>query len=119
MAVRRESVGASRHTVFVTETTESEDSSIEAGNAPPERSRSQVTLRSLAPSYLDSQHSGYVRHLENAIEDTRNRNIALTGRYGAGKSSVLDQFESKHKDKTLRISIHSSAWRLADSNNEG
>lgn len=90
----------------MTETTESEDSSIEAENAPEASARAQVTLRSLAPLYLDSQHSGYVRHLENAIEDTRNRNIALTGRYGAGKSSVLDQFESKHKDQTLRISIN-------------
>ncbi|BCW70688.1 hypothetical protein NicSoilB8_17320 [Arthrobacter sp. NicSoilB8] len=63
-------------------------------------------MRSLAPAYGETQHSGYVRHLENAITDPKNRNIALTGRYGAGKSSVLDKFESDHLDKTLRISIN-------------
>jgi len=47
-----------------------------------------------------------VRHLEDAIKEPKNRNIALTGRYGSGKSSVLDDFEAKHKDKTLRISIN-------------
>jgi hypothetical protein len=77
-----------------------------AGGNPPQGQGPGVTLRSLAPAYVETQHSGYVRHLENAITDPKNRNIALTGRYGAGKSSVLDKFESEHEDKTLRISIN-------------
>ncbi|MCR2818930.1 ABC transporter ATP-binding protein [Microbacterium sp. zg.Y1090] len=64
-----------------------------------------LKLRTLAPEYKDAHHSVYVRHLENAVQERRNRNIALTGRYGAGKSSVLDQFERNHRDKTVRISI--------------
>lgn len=67
---------------------------------------SPVRLRSLAPEYVESQHDSYVRHLQDAIENPKNKNIALTGRYGAGKSSVLDEFESKNKGKTLRISIN-------------
>lgn len=64
----------------------------------------RLTLRSLAPEYLPD-HSGYFQHLEDAIEDRENRNIALTGRNGSGKSSVLDEFERSHLRKTLRICI--------------
>ncbi len=67
--------------------------------------RSAIKLRSLAPEYICAEHGVYVRHLEDAIEDPRNRNIALTGRYGTGKSSVLDEFSILHKDSTIRISI--------------
>lgn len=69
----------------------------------PER---QVKLRTLAPEYDEDQHGIYVRHLEDAIREKKNRNIALTGRYGSGKSSVLDAFEKKHQRSTVRISIN-------------
>ncbi len=49
-------------------------------------------LKSLAPEYDQSSHGTYVARLNTAVADVRNRNIALTGRYGAGKSSILDQF---------------------------
>lgn len=65
-----------------------------------------VQLRTLAPEYDEEKHGIYVRHLEDAIQEKKNRNIALTGRYGSGKSSVLDSFENKHKESTLRISIN-------------
>lgn len=66
----------------------------------------KIRLKTLAPEYKGDHHSLYVRHLDQAIEDKRNRNMALTGRYGAGKSSVLDQFERNHQDDTVRISIN-------------
>lgn len=66
----------------------------------------QIALRSLAPEFDQDQHGIYVRHLEEAVLDDRNRNIALTGRYGAGKSSVLDAFEKNHRQTTVRISIN-------------
>jgi hypothetical protein len=65
-----------------------------------------VVLRTLAPQYEAPHHARYLRHLEDAINEPKNRNIALTGRYGSGKSSVLDQFEIAHKADTLRISIN-------------
>lgn len=68
--------------------------------------RKPIQLRSLAPEYKGDHHSVYVRYLEEGIKDNKNRNIALTGRYGAGKSSVLDQFERNHQDETVRISIN-------------
>lgn len=72
----------------------------------PEAPRQQIKLRSLAPEFENGQHGIYVRHLEEAVLDRRNRNIALTGRYGAGKSSVLDDFQKKHDKDTVRISIN-------------
>ncbi|WP_454173111.1 YobI family P-loop NTPase [Microbacterium maritypicum] len=52
----------------------------------------EIELRSLAPEYNETHHKTYVSRLNAAVVDPRNRNIALTGRYGAGKSSILDQF---------------------------
>ncbi|TFB93195.1 hypothetical protein [Cryobacterium sp. HLT2-28] len=73
---------------------------------PAEVPAPSVVLRTLAPQYEAPHHAGYLRHLEDAIKEPKNRNIALTGRYGSGKSSVLDQFELAHKADTLRISIN-------------
>ncbi|SLK00856.1 YobI family P-loop NTPase [Arthrobacter sp. P2b] len=66
----------------------------------------RIYLRSLGPEYVKAHHSIYVGHLEDAVQNKKNRNIALTGRYGAGKSSVLDDFEKKHPQSTVRISIN-------------
>ncbi len=65
-----------------------------------------VVLRPLAPEYVPEQHFRYVEHLDHAVTDPKIKNIALTGRYGSGKSSVLDEFESRHERETLRISIN-------------
>ncbi|WP_173130507.1 hypothetical protein [Kibdelosporangium persicum] len=54
---------------------------------------------------MPEQHVTYLRHLQEAVEKPKNLNIALTGRYGTGKSSVLDEFEVTNKNKTLRIAI--------------
>lgn len=80
----------------------------EAGNQPqePEAPKQPIKLRSLAPEFKSGQHKIYVRHLEEAVLDKRNRNVALTGRYGSGKSSVLDDFQKKHDKDTIRISIN-------------
>ena len=79
---------------------ESSSTSTEGGT------KKQLKLRSLAPEFKGDHHSLYVRHLAEAVKDKRNRNVALTGRYGAGKSSVLDAFEEAHRAKTVRISIN-------------
>lgn len=68
-----------------------------------------VPLQSLTPRYVEENHETYLRRLEEAIKDPRNRNIALTGRYGAGKSSVLDKFEADHRKDTQRLAISTLA----------
>jgi hypothetical protein len=64
-----------------------------------------VALESLSPRYDASQHETYVRRLDEAILDGSNRNLALTGSYGTGKSSILNEFSKKHADRTLRLAI--------------
>ncbi len=63
------------------------------------------TLESLAPRYDPEQHATYLRHLQEAVKNPKNLNIALTGRYGTGKSSVLDKFDSENENKVLRVAI--------------
>lgn len=87
------------------------------GEDDPERQGAEgrsITLRSLGPEFDEGHHGIYVRHLEEAVQEKKNRNIALTGRYGAGKSSILDAFEKKHPTSTVRISINTLGPDEAD-----
>ena len=68
----------------------------------------QAALMTLAPEYDKSQHRRYVEHIVRGIvNEPKNRNIALTGPYGSGKSSVLDQVvkvleKTEADDESLR-----------------
>lgn len=78
------------------------------GLPDPSASDKSRALQSLAPKYNQEHHEIYVKHLQRAVEDDRNRNIALTGHYGTGKSSILDKFlELQEGDSinAIRISI--------------
>lgn len=75
----------------------------------PNETSGRVELESLAPQYDEGQHKTYLDRLEKAVQDPKNRNIALSGRYGTGKSSVLDKFQEKHKDSTLRLAVSTLA----------
>jgi ABC-type transport system involved in cytochrome bd biosynthesis fused ATPase/permease subunit len=54
---------------------------------------------------MTDQHGTYLRHLQEAVAAPKNFNIALAGRYGTGKSSVLDRFAALNKKTTMRIAI--------------
>ncbi|MBE1496254.1 hypothetical protein H4696_003354 [Amycolatopsis lexingtonensis] len=62
-------------------------------------------LLSLSSEYMTDQHGTYLRHLQEAVAAPKNFNIALAGRYGTGKSSVLDRFAALNKKTTMRIAI--------------
>ncbi|QXW02609.1 P-loop NTPase fold protein [Rhodococcus globerulus] len=66
---------------------------------------SSVALTSLTPKYEEVRHKAYLDRLQEVVLDSKNLNIALTGRYGSGKSSVLDKFEENNKSTTLRLAI--------------
>lgn len=81
----------------------------DSAESPASKPGSEIRLRSLAPEYNKKQHATYVSHLEVAVTDPKNKNIALTGRYGSGKSSILDHFlgaQERKQKKALRISIN-------------
>ncbi|MBF4459473.1 hypothetical protein [Pseudoclavibacter sp. VKM Ac-2867] len=96
-------------TVPIAETSTGQDDQDPPRSGPEAAPHKNNVLRSLAPAYKDEHHQTYVEHLDLAVADHRNKNIALTGRYGAGKSSILDEFikgqRAQHR-KTLRISIN-------------
>ncbi|WP_028265855.1 MULTISPECIES: YobI family P-loop NTPase [unclassified Arthrobacter] len=64
-----------------------------------------LALRSLAPEFED-QHKLYVDLLVDAIEKMPAvRNIALTGPYGTGKSSILGEIARKYPKRVVELSF--------------
>ena len=64
-----------------------------------------VTLRSLTAEYDANHHAKYVAYLEQALKIDDVHNIALTGSYGTGKSSILKKLSQEHGDKALTIAL--------------
>lgn len=69
-----------------------------------------IELSTLRPEYTEQRHGIYVRALTDALNRTgpdRPRNIAVTGGYGSGKSSVLHQLAENYGDRALVIELSS------------
>lgn len=77
-------------------------------------------LKPLYPQYDESSHASYVQRLEKALEGNDNKlhNIALTGVYGSGKSSILEKvvedLEEKRPYTTRTISLAPLAAQLKE-----
>ena len=54
-----------------------------------------LPLRSLAPDFKEDHHRLYADLLERAIAHKDSYNVALTGAYGTGKSSILTELRRK------------------------
>ena len=73
----------------------------------------------LGPHYDEKHHGLYVEKLEQAVRNPKVRNIALTGGYGTGKSSVIQGLierihSSKEFNKTRPIVISLPTIQVAD-----
>ena len=65
-------------------------------------------LKSLKPAKNIDGHSTYVDDIAEAVANNDILNIALTGSYGSGKSSILRDFkDSSKKNKVVQISFSS------------
>ena len=78
----------------------------------------------LSPHYDEKHHGLYVEKLEQAVLNPKVRNIALTGGYGAGKSSVIQGLierihSSKEFNKTRPIVISLPTIQIADESDSG
>ena len=66
-------------------------------------------LKSLRPCHDLEQHRIYVDALNNAIQQDEVKNIALSGPYGVGKSSILQRFkidlDDNDRDDVIFISL--------------
>ena len=74
-----------------------------------------LTLSPLTPQYLEAEHAVYVSALEQALENTEVRNIALSGSYGVGKSSILRQLTTRLRGRVIEISLSTLAPTMRDS----
>lgn len=58
------------------------------------------------PIILDDKDDKYSDVINYSVENPNTKNVALTGPYGSGKSSILKTFEDKHPEyKYLNISL--------------
>lgn len=75
-----------------------------------------TSLMPLTPRYEASEHQTYVDAIESALAGEHGgvgvRNIALTGSYGVGKSSILQEVADRNEKKIVQISL--STLGLAD-----
>lgn len=62
-------------------------------------------LVSLTPEYIEAEHVGYVTAIEEALSDEQIRNIALSGNYGVGKSSILQEVARRQDGRVVEISL--------------
>jgi hypothetical protein len=77
--------------------------SLDSSGAPE-----QPALLPLTPSYEPSNHEVYFKALEDALTGKNRkivRNIALTGSYGVGKSSILQRVAEVHGHKVVQVSL--------------
>lgn len=65
------------------------------------------TLTPLSSGYQEAEHGAYARYLTAGLQQPKVFNIALTGGYGSGKSSVIEHIESSNKFKVLNLAISS------------
>ncbi len=78
-------------------------------SAQPSEARSPWSLIPLTPEYLEAEHSGYVSALEAALEDDEILNIALSGNYGVGKSSILGELGKRLDGRVVELSLSTLA----------
>ena len=77
-------------------------------------------LKPLHPCYNPEQHRMYVDALNDAVQQGEVKNIALSGPYGVGKSSILQGFrkgpDGKYRDDIITISLSTLGFsKSADS----
>lgn len=73
----------------------------------------------MTPKYDESQHRRYVDRLRNALYEQNCKNVALSGSYGSGKSSILEQFVKEAKEDGHSVAKVSLATFNADPYRQG
>lgn len=63
----------------------------------------------LTPEYLAEEHGGYVAAIEAALAMDQIRNIALSGNYGVGKSSIMQEVARRQDNRIVELSLSTLA----------
>ena len=64
-------------------------------------------LTPLTPEYRESDHGVYVSSITEALSNPAIRNIALSGNYGVGKSSILQEIARQNEKRVVELSLSS------------
>ncbi len=59
----------------------------------------------LTSKFLADEHGAYVTAIEAALADVQIRNIALSGNYGVGKSSILREVARRQESRVVELSL--------------
>lgn len=70
-------------------------------------SKAPRTLTPLSSGYQEAEHGAYARYLTAGLRQPKVFNIALTGGYGSGKSSVIEHIENSKTFRVLNVAISS------------
>ena len=73
----------------------------------------------MTPKFDESQHRRYVSRLKNALYKQNCKSVALSGSYGSGKSSILEQFVKEAKEDGRSVAKVSLATFNADPYRQG
>ncbi|WP_207239018.1 DNA-binding protein [Pseudomonas sp. GW456-L15] len=63
----------------------------------------------LTPEYMAEEHGGYVAAIEAAFANNQIRNIALSGNYGVGKSSIMREVAQRQGNRIVELSLSTLA----------
>ena len=72
--------------------------------------KNQQELYSLSPkeNLNDEHYQKYADYLRNSLKNNEIKNIAITGKYGSGKSTIINSYFKQHGDNNvLRVSFAS------------
>jgi hypothetical protein len=83
-----------------------------------ERPGRVLRLTNLSPLFDPERHQLYFDLLERAIDAPGVKNVALTGAYGTGKSSVLENLNRTRADRLISLSLSTIAPEIHDTAND-
>ena len=75
----------------------------------------------LTASFVEAEHGAYLRRLRTVVSRpsvSRLRNIAVTGGYGSGKSSILEQLTLELKGRAINLSFSTLGMPQSRSNDD-
>ncbi|MBT2518066.1 hypothetical protein J7E29_11520 [Streptomyces sp. ISL-90] len=63
----------------------------------------------LTPEFIETEHAGYAAAIREALKKNDVRNVALSGNYGVGKSSILRRVAHEHRGRVAELSLSTLA----------
>lgn len=75
-----------------------------------------IYLNTLTPAYIEESHLEYLNILKNGIDNNDVRNIALSGDFSTGKSSVLNEFQKQNNKRCVTVSVTTLGNSMLENN---